>query len=162
MIEIRQDPYLMDFLYVAARLPQDERDQIEAFSGVPFEIDGAAIGAFMAPGPKWVSRKDGKPVSVGGMVPERPGVWRDFMMNVEGAFDDPAYALFITRQCRKIVDAMFRSGQAHRVECIVPLQRITARPELVRWYKVMKYRQDAVIPAYLANKYPAVVFGRVR
>jgi hypothetical protein len=162
MIEIRQDPYLMDFLFVAARLPQDERDQIEAFSGLPFEIDGAAIGAFMAPGPKWVAMKDGQPVSVGGFVQERRGVWRDFMMNVKGAFDDPAYASFITRHCRKILDAMFRSGQATRCECIVPLQRITDRPELVRWYKVMKYRQDAVIPAYLANGYPAVIFGRVR
>jgi hypothetical protein len=156
MITIEANPYLLDFLYVAARMPQDERDQIESMTGHPFEIDGAAMGAFMVNGPKWVIKKDGRPISVFGGSLERPGVWRDFMMNTAETFAAENYVT-VTRMCRKAMNHMFKTGQAHRVECIVPL----ARSHVFRWYKALGYKQEAVMQGYLANGYPAVLFSRV-
>ena len=81
MIKTYTDPWLIDFLKVAAALPQDEREQLEAFTGEPYSIDGCAIGNFTAPGPKWVIKSDYEPIAIGGFVQQRPGVWRDFMLN---------------------------------------------------------------------------------
>lgn len=161
MIDVYNDPMLIDFISVAQRLPQDEIDQIEAMTGRQFEIDGVAIGAYTVQGPKWAAKIGNRALSVGGFNQERPGVWRDFMMNTPESFAPENYVQ-LTRHCRRIMNMMFKSGSAHRLECIVPLSRITARPELVRWYKAVGYTQEAVMQAYLANKYPAVMFSRIR
>ena len=160
MIEVSHNPCMMDFIYVAERVPLDEKHQIEAFTGKPYTVDGAAIGGFITPGPKWCGYKDGWPIACGGMVPERPGVWRDFMLNVEGVYTEENYAS-ITRHCRRIMNHMFKSGQAHRIECIVPEDRVLARPELERWYTAVGYTREARMVGYLANGTPAIMYSRV-
>lgn len=161
MIEVFNDPLLIDFISIAQRLPQDEIDQIEAMTGRQFEIDGVALGAYMVQGPKWVAKIGTRPLSIGGFNQERPGVWRDFMMNTPESFA-PENFVPVTRHCRRIMNMMLKSGNAHRLECIVPERRLLDRPEIERWYHTMGYRREAVMQAYLANKYPAVMFSRIR
>ena len=161
IFEVFNNPLMIDFLYVAARLPRDEVEQLEAFTGHPFTIDGAAVGAFVAQGPKWVAKVDTLPIAVGGLVPERPGVWRDFMLNVEGNAFNGQNFWRLTALCRRICRHMFKTGQAHRIECIVPESRLLARPEIARWYKAVGYSREARMPGYLANGHPAVMYSRV-
>lgn len=171
MIKIFNNPFLIDFLQVSARLPDDERAQVEAFSGEPFTIDGVAVGNFCVPGPKWVAKiadteeefaqGTAVPISVGGFALKRPGVWQDYMLNTPDAFDAKNW-FTLTRSARRAMDAMFSSGQAHRLECIVPVARLQSRPELVKWYRVLGYNEEGLRYGYCANGADAMAFSRVR
>lgn len=169
MIQIFKDPFLADFLYVASKVPKDEREQIEAMTGDVFSVDGAAVGNFVVPGPKWVikiadSQADfdagnSIPLVVGGFVPQRPGVWRDFLLTTSLAWD---YSVGVTRFCKKAMDAMLDSGQAHRLECVVPLVRVESRPELPKWYKLLGYHEEGIRHGYCANGADAMAYARVK
>ena len=170
MIQVFNNPFLADFLYVASQLPQDEREQIEAMNGVKYEIDGVAVGNYMVPGPKWVIKVGNEfqfeqglavPIVVGGFVQQRPGVWQDFLLTTPMAFLKEN-AFHVTRACKRAMDAMLYSGQAHRLECIVPAARVESRPELVRWYKLLGYNKEGLRYGYCANGADAIAFSRVR
>ena len=162
MIQFYTNPLLLEFIKVCWQLPQDEREQIEAFTGQPYDIDGAAVGNFMVQGPKWVAKEglDAEPLAVGGFAQQRPGVWRDFMLNTPAAFAKENF-YSMTRLCRRAMDSMLSNG-AHRLECIVPAKRLAERPELENWYGVLRYRREATLRAFLANGGDAVIFSRVR
>lgn len=171
MIQVFNNPFLSDFLYVTSRLPEDERKQLEAFSGYPYTIDGAAVGGFTAQGPKWVVKEAADqeafnvglsiPIMIGGFTPERPGVWRDFLISTPQAWDEKHF-FAMTRICRRIMDAMLRSGEAHRLECVVPAPRLESRPELERWYTLLGYNKEGLRYGYCANGADAVAFARVK
>lgn len=156
MIQVYNNPFLIDFIKVCAKMPQDEREQLEAFTGEPYDIDGAAVGNFTAPGPKWVIKVDDEPIIVGGFVPQRPGVWRDFLLTTPEAWDKHWFS--VTRICRRVMDAMLLSGQAHRLECITP----ASREKAFKWYRVLGYNKEGLHPGYCANGADAVSFARVR
>jgi hypothetical protein len=159
MIQVYTDPLLLDFIKVCINMPQDERDQLEAFTGEKYDIDRAAIGNFTVPGPKWVIKADDEPICIGGFVQTRPGVWRDFMLTTAPAWEKHWFP--VTRVCRRAMDAMFTSGQAHRLECITPAQRLSARPKIEEWYRILGYKNENVLHAYCANRYDAVMFARI-
>lgn len=157
MIECHMNVTLLDLLYVAALLPPDEIEQMEQLTGATFSPDECAARAWLAQGPKWVIKKDGYPLSVFGAVPDRPGVWTDFMVNTPGAFA-PANFASVTRHCRRAMDYMFNAGHAHRIQCITPV----SRGHVFRWYKTLGYHQEAVLSSYLANGTDAVIFCRTK
>ena len=156
MIEIYTNPLLLDFIKVCAQMPKDEREQLEAFTGQPYDIDGAAIGNFSVQGPKWVIKADGEPIVIGGFVPQRPGVWRDFMLTTPGAWEKHWFP--VTRFCRRAMDWMLTSKQAHRLECISH----HSREKAFNWYRVLGYNREATLYGYCANGADAVIFSRVQ
>lgn len=156
MIHVYTNPTLVDFIRVCAKLPQEERRQLEQFTGHPYEVDGAAIGNFSVPGPKWVIKDDEEPLVVGGFAPERPGVWRDFMLTTPEAWATHWFP--VTRVCRRAMDAMFASGQAHRLECVAP----ESRKRVFRWYKTLGYTREGRMRGYCANGADAILFSRVK
>jgi hypothetical protein len=155
MIQTFTNPLLLDFIKVCIKMPQDEREQLEAFTGEKFDIDGAAIGNFTAPGPKWVIKADDEPIMIGGFVPQRPGVWRDFALTTPEAWTDHWFA--VTRISRRVMNAMFLSKQAHRLECIAH----HSREKAFRWYKPLGYTREATLSGYCANGADAILFSRV-
>jgi hypothetical protein len=171
MIRCFNYPWLTDFIQVCAQMPQDEREQLEAFTGEPYGIDGAAVGNFAAPGPKWVIKVadsdeafavgNSRPIVLGGFVPQRPGVYRDFLLTTPEAWSKE-YGFTVTRICRRIMDAILLSGTAHRLECIVPAARVESRPELAKWYKVLGYTQEGRHHGYCASGADAISFARVK
>ncbi len=158
-LEVYNNPFLYDFIRVCAQMPQDDREQLEAFTGQPYDIDGCALGNATAPGPKWVVKHGEDPIMIGGFVPQRPGVWRDFLLTTPG-FREHWFAC--TRICRRLMDAMFLSRQAHRIECIAPALRVSSRNELSKWYKVLGYNKEGVLHGYCANGADAVIYSRVK
>lgn len=163
MIKIFHSPTLLDFIHVCIRMPQDERDQLEAFTGHPYDIDGAALGSFMAPGLKWVFKEapDGVPLGVAGFVQRRPGVWRDFMMTTPELWDQ--YPT-VTRIVNRAIKSMFMPNEhghrfAHRIECICLASREAKNS---RWYHAIGYNREATLYGYAANGADAVVFSKVR
>jgi hypothetical protein len=162
MIQVFNDPLLLDFIRVAISLPEDERAQIEAFVGQKYDIDSVAIGNYQVPGPKYVIKDVDKDVilAVGGFKQQRPGVWRDYMLTGPAAWEKE-YWFQTTRICRRALDIMFQSKQAHRLECITPLARLKARPEIERWYRYLGYQREGIRHGYCANGADAVAFARV-
>lgn len=156
MIQLYNDPFLLDFLKVAARMPQDEREQIEAFTGQKYDLDGIAVGNFTVPGPKFVIKADGEPICVGGFVPQRPGVFRDFMLTTPEAWEKHWFG--VTRVCRHAMDWMLNTKQAHRLECISHHSRTKA----FRWYEVLGYNREATLYGFCANGADAIIFSRVK
>ncbi len=159
MIQAYHDPLLLDFIRVCIRMPEDERAQLEAFTGEKYDVDGAAVGNYSVPGPKWVLKDGDEPLCIGGFVPQRPGVYRDFMLTTPEAWEKHWFP--ITRIARRSMNAMFQSGTAHRLECVTPAARIAARPEVLRWYSVLGYNREATLSGYCANGADAIIFSRV-
>jgi hypothetical protein len=141
-------------------MPEDEKKQVEAASGEAFDIDSIAIGNFTAQGPKWVLKAQDEPVLIGGFNYIRKGVWQDFLITTPDAWGANWFA--VTRHCRRAMDAMFQSGQAHRIQCIVPVKRLKERPELAKWYKVIGYTREALMYGYYANGADAYSYARVK
>ena len=56
-MKLFSNPLLLDYIKVCCKLPQDERDQLEAFTGQPYDVDGAALGNFSAPGFKFAIKE---------------------------------------------------------------------------------------------------------
>lgn len=160
MIQCYTNPLLLDFIKVCINMPQDEREQLEAFTGEKYDIDGAAIGNFTAPGPKWVIKADDEAIMVGGFVPMRPGVYRDFALTTPEAWK---HWFPVTRIVRRVMNAMLAiDGPAHRLECITPAVRLAYRPEVEKWYSALKYKREAPLSKYCADGSDAVLFSRVR
>jgi hypothetical protein len=157
MIQVYNDPTLLDFIKVCWQMPQDERDQLEAFTGEPYNIDGAALGNFMAPGPKWVLKVGDDPICIGGYAPQRPGVYRDWMINTPEAFSEKNW-FGVTRIARRTMDWILHNG-AHRVECVCLASREAKNS---RWYKLLGYNREATLYGYCASGADAVMFSRVR
>lgn len=159
MIVVYTDPLLLDFIKVCINMPQDEREQLEAFTGEKYDIDRAAIGNYSVAGPKWVIKSDDEPICIGGFVPQRPGVYRDFMLTTAEAWKN---WFTVTRIARRAMNSMLLSKTAHRLECVCPAQRLNARPEIEKWYAVLKYNKEATLHGYCATGADAVLFSRVQ
>lgn len=160
MIQVYTDPLLLDFIKVCINMPKDEREQLEAFTGEKYDIDRAAIGNFCVQGPKWVVKADDEPICIAGFVQQRPGVWRDFMLTTPAVWEKHWFP--VTRLVRRGMDAMFKSGQAHRLECITPANRLAYHPKIEKWYSVLNYKREASLWRYCADGSDAVMFSRVR
>jgi len=160
MIQVYNDPLVLDFVKICILMPADERAQVEMLSGQKYDIDAVAIGNYMVEGPKWVIKDGNEPLVVGGFQQQRPGVWRDYMLTTPQAWEEK-YWFAVTRTCRRAMDSMFKSAQAHRLECITPMSRLIARPELKRWYSLMGYRPEGVRRGYCSNGADAMAFARV-
>ena len=156
-VHMYNNPYLLDFLIVCDKMPQDERDQLEAFTGEKYDAERAAIGAFTSQGPKWVFKTDDNvPILVGGYSYQRKGVWRDFLISTPEAWTTHWFA--VTRNVLRGMDAMFKSGEAHRLECIALASRTKAFP----WYHVLGMHKEGTLHGYCANGADAVIFSRVK
>lgn len=155
-IEVLTDPLILDYVKICILMPDDERAQLEAFTGQPYDVDGAAMGAYTANGPKWVIRSDGQPIVAGGFVLQRPGVYRDFLLTTPEAWTDHWFA--VTRICRRIMDAMLISREAHRLECVA----LASREKSFKWYKILGYNNEGRLHGYCANGADAVIFSRVK
>lgn len=161
MIQVFNDPLLLDFVKICVLMPQDEREQLEAFVGQKYDIDAVAVGNFMVQGPKWVIKDGNVPLVVGGFKQQRPGVWRDYMLTTPEAWEKK-YWFTVTRTCRRAMDSMFVGGAAHRLECIVPAKRLQQRPILKDWYRIMGYYEESTRYGYCADGSDAVAFARVQ
>lgn len=160
ILKVYNNPYLFDFIQVCAEMPEDEQKQLEAFTGQKYDIDRAAVGNYEVAGPKWVVKVDDKPICIAGFVPQRPGVWRDFMLTTPSVWTTHWFA--ITRIVRRGMNAMLESGEAHRLECITPASRLAYRPEIERWYSAIGYTKEAPLWRYCADGSDAVSFSRIR
>lgn len=146
---------LVDLITVCRQMPQDEREQIQAFSGEQYDADQVAASYHLFDGPKWTLCADDRPLLVAGFTELRPGVWQDWMFSTPSAWDPHWWTT--TKQSRRVMDAMLRTV-AHRLQCVSLASRIQAH----KWYSALKLEREGVLRGYGANGEDAIMFSRLR
>lgn len=154
--EVFKKPTLSDILLICDRLPEDEREQWEAFTGQTFDRDTMALQIASKSGPSWVLCGDGNLICAAGYDYVRPGVWQDWMINTPEAFGQ--HWRSTTKHVRRGMDAMLDQTDAHRLQCISLASRIHAH----RWYAVLGLAPEGTLRAYGANGEDAIMFARVK
>jgi len=158
MTRIIANPPLIDFLTICMTLPVAEQEQIEAFTGQPYNADHAANGNFNLSGPKWGLYADnGYCLAIGGFMPSSPGVYRDWLLTSPVLWRTPCYWRSGTRQIRKLMDEVFAHPDVHALECYSLATRTTAH----RWYRTLGYVYETTL-AKRANGVDVVVYSRVK
>ena len=154
-LQVFTGPKLFDFLQVCHRLPSDEKEQYEAFSGEAYDPEKIAAIVSLRDGPGWVIVAEGKPIVVAGYAMIRPGVWQDWLLSTPEAWT--THWRGVTKICRRAMDAMLRS-EAHRLQCVSLASRIHAH----RWYRPLGLVQEGVLHGYGVNGEDAIMFARLR
>lgn len=151
------DTTLVDLLIVAKSLPADEIEQLEAFTGNPFDAEELAVRIHTSGGMKWTSRviETGEPIFVAGYFQVGASIWRSFMLTGDQAFS-AAYAGETTRHVGGVMDKMAESDPFIRLETICLESR-----ELVRaWYPKIGLAYESTMPNYGANGENAVMYSK--
>lgn len=151
-----RDPTLIDLLDVCHRLPEDEREQIEAFTGAKFDPQALAAQYHLIGGPKWLLNDGAQTTAVAGFTMLRPGVWQDWMFSTPEAWD-AAHWRSTSKYVRRVMDAMLKT-EAHRLQCVSLASRIHAH----KWYSVLGLQYEARLQAYGANGEDAFMFSRLK
>lgn len=155
--KLYSSPTLADFFEVCSALPEDQREQYEAFTGEKYDPATVAAAYFLRPGMRWVLCVDGKAVVVAGFDKIREGVYQDWMFTTQQTWDVPAIWRTATRYVKRVMDAMFEQG-AHRLQCVSLASRIHAH----RWFKLIGLKAEGKLEAYGADGEDAFMFARVR
>lgn len=152
---VYKGPKLIDFLQVLGKLPDDEVDQFEAFTGEKFDVERVASVYSLREGPAWVLTVEGQPIVIAGFDMLRPGVWQDWLFSTPVAWEK--HWRLVTKMSRKVMDAMLQSG-AHRLQCVSLASRIHAH----RWYRPLGLRLEGTLHGYGVNGEDALIFARLR
>lgn len=149
-------PLLLDYVYVAQRLPEDQRRQWEALSdGTPFDPERMAVSLAARIGPKWVLfLPDSTPLAIGGYDMLREGVWQDWLIGTEDAWANHWRA--ITKHCRRVMDYMLRH-EAHRLQTIALADRFMA----FKWFGALGLQLEGTLRGYGHNGEDCVIYSRV-
>lgn len=148
---------LVDLLLVAKSMPQEERDQIGAFTGNPFNVEELAVQIYNSGGMQWTGRiiETREPIFVAGFFQVGTGIHRSFMLCGDKTFSD-LYAGETTRHVAGVMDALAKNNPYIRIETICLEER-----ELVRsWYPKIGLTFESVMPGYGAKGENAVMYTK--
>lgn len=156
MSKLYRDPKLLDLYSICTRLREDERIQIEAFTGEPFDPEEIAKQHAMKTGAKWLMCNDQEiPVAAAGFDYIRKGVYQDWMIGTDEAWEGHWRA--IHKHTRRCMDAML-AKHAHRLQCVSLASRIHAHD----WYAVLGLAPEGTLRGYGANGEDFIMFAKGR
>jgi hypothetical protein len=122
-------PSLHHLLYLTARAAADEVAQYEAFTG-EWDPSMVACELYRRGGVKFcLVGEDNLPIAAGGYRPVVGKTWESWMIVDADAWT--AHGQTITREAKKVMDAMLADGGAARLETWVLASRRVAR----LWYE---------------------------
>lgn len=158
-VKLYRGANLTELLRICYVLPQDERDQFEAFTGNTYSHDVLASTLYLRPGPSWtiaVGDEAGfRPIMAAGFDEIRPGVWQDWAVTTPEAW--AVHWRPVTRISRRVMDEMLQT-RAHRLQCVSLACRVSAH----KWYRPLGLVQEGVLHGYGANGEDAIMFSRLR
>lgn len=145
---------LVDILIVAKGLPQDEIDQIEAFSGADFDTQDLALQLMSTSGPKWTIRikESLEPIVVAGLTYIGPNIWRTWFLATAQAWDE--YGKEITKLTIKTRLNILKSKKHMRIETICLAKRKKAQ----EWYKMVGMEYESTLRCYGVDGESAVLY----
>ncbi len=152
------DTSLVDVLTVANDLPQDEIEQIEAFSGSVFDPQDMAVQIMSMGGLKWTcyDKDTGEPLVVAGFIQIGATLWRSFMLASNKAWAE--YGVEVTLHCRRAVKNLVQDKQHIRLETVCLASRDKARA----WYPKIGLAYESTLLAYGAAGETAVLYTKTQ
>ena len=148
------DVTLVDLLVVCQGLPQDEIDQIEAFTGNAYDPEQIAVQTYSSNGIKWTCRikETAEPIVVAGFFQVGVSTWRSFMLASDLAWDE--YGMEVTLHSRAAVKNLIRGEQHIRLETIC----LAGRDKALEWYPKIGLEYESTMPGYGVNGESAVLY----
>jgi len=149
---------LVDVLIVCNDLPQDEIDQIEAFSGGVFDPQDMAVQIMSMGGLKWTcyDKETKEPLVVAGFTQTGATLWRSFMLASQKAWAE--YGVEVTLHCRRAVKELVQNKQHIRLETMCLASRDSARA----WYPKIGLEYESTLPAYGVAGETAVLYTKTQ
>lgn len=123
-----------------------ERDRVEIFAQRWDDDEKALVASIMswAGAMTWAWWRDGRPVSLQGAWPIRPGVWSCWAF---GTDEWPRVVLSMTRHSRRFIIPALLRAQFHRAEALALASHTDSR----RWIEALGARQESILKAYGRN-----------
>ncbi len=149
---------LVDVLVVCNDLPQDEIEQIEAFSGGVFDPQDMAVQIMSMGGLKWTcyDKETKEPLVVAGFTQIGATLWRSFMLASQKAWAE--HGVEVTIHCRRAVKDLVKGEQHIRLETMCLASRDKARA----WYPRIGLEYESTLPAYGAFGETAVLYTKTQ
>lgn len=149
-------PLLLDFVYVCHRLPEDQRRQWVALSdGQPYDAERMAVSLYSRVCPKWaLIDVDTTPLAIGGYDMIREGVWQDWLIGTEDAWQRHWRA--ITKHCKRVMDMMLEH-EAHRLQTVALAERTMAH----KWFRVLGLQYEGTLRGYGHSGEDCMMFARI-
>ena len=145
---------MLDLAWVLEDLIQDERAQLEEFTGDPYDAAGVAAYTWGLRGPRWALCDEyDRPLGVAGLERLRPGVYRSWFYSTERLWTYTD----VTTVTKGVIDAML-ADDAHRIETIALEDRHQSR----RWYERLGLRLEATLQGFGATGRNAVLYTATR
>jgi len=147
-----------DTVMLARDMRADEKDQFCAVMGLTeYDADLAARVFIGFTGPSYcLVDGDGTPLVIAGFEQVRPKVWQAWMAGTPNAWRTQWKR--ITRECKRIGDALLASGDANRLQILALPERTAAH----RWYEALGYRLEGRREQFFADGRDAVCYVKTR
>jgi hypothetical protein len=148
---------LIDLLVVCKSLPEDEIEQIEAFTGEEFDVESIAVSTYNMPGPRWTCRiaETGEPLAIAGYIQVGASIWRSYMLANERAWKE--FGGEVTHHVKEVIENLARGQEHIRLETIALESRERAR----RWYDRVGLEYESTLRSYGAGGEDAVMYVKV-
>lgn len=150
------DPSLVDAIYVAQELPDDEIEQIEKFTGQKFEPELTALWFWNTSFKIGCRDSDGFPLAVCGFTPMGPGVYRTFFLATTEAWEKHGREL-TAHTMTGMRDIMAREN-IRRVETLC----LASRKQAQQWYKILGLEYESTFRRFAANGEDAVMYTMIQ
>ena len=141
-------------LDVASRCIQGECDQIEAFTGRPYQIDEVLQAVLNFNGPKWSIHYQDKAVAVAGLLQHSKTRFESWFLSTPECWTP---GIGVTEIVKRVVAQTLENG-ARRIETVCLADRTTAR----RWYEMIGLRFETTLEQYGVNGAKAVQYVATR
>jgi hypothetical protein len=135
-------------LDVCSNLIEDECRQIEAFTGIEYNIDVFLAHYLNMRGPKWSILHNDRAVVVGGLIPHRTGVSESWFLSTPAAWQP---GIGVTGLTARVVADALKNG-ARRIETVCLADRALTR----QWYEKVGLRLESTLEQYGARGETAV------
>ena len=145
---------LTDLLIVCTDLPEDEIEQIEAFTGNKFNPEQVAIDIYTSGGMKWTCRVEetGEPIVVAGYFQVGASVWRSFMLANQHAWEE--FGGEVTHHVKDVIEQVAQGKEHIRLETIC----LSTRKLAQRWYKSIGLTLESKMQSYGVGGEDAVMY----
>lgn len=145
---------MYDALYVAHRIPADEIEQVELFTGQPFNAEDTALW-FHGTQHKIACRSEEETIALCGFSCVGPGVWRTFYLASENAWAEHGREL--TAHTKAGMEEIMQREGIRRLETLC----LASRKRAQAWYRVLGLRFESTLQSYAVNGEDAVMFVKV-
>lgn len=157
---VRIVPLTIDNLHDAVRvcreIPDDEKRLCEILSGFEYSPEETAMSMFGSRGFHHIIYADEAPIVAGGVLRQREGVYRSWMLATPAAWDP--HHREVTRLVRNVVTEILAGGIAHRIETVTLADKNRARD----WYLKVGLQYEATHKGYGINGEDAVTYVALR